>query len=157
MSKFWGRQACCINLPSVNQNNLATNHKLWLSKTCTKHLLIDYIKKTYTPTTEMLVVQLLLGKDTGLKDNEGHTSLRWAAQKGLLLKRKDVDLNFLDSGKFDRPELPTITWDFNIQELPEITWDFKTQELPAITWDFKTQELLEITWDFETQELPAIT
>jgi hypothetical protein len=76
-----------------------------LSKTCTKHLdlLIDYIKKTYTPTTETLVVRLLLGKDnvdTDLKDNEGHTPL-WPAQKGLLLKRKDVGPNFLDSGKFD--------------------------------------------------------
>jgi hypothetical protein len=63
MSKFGGRQACCINLLSVNQNNPVTNHKLRLSKTCTKYLLIGYIKKTYTPTMEMLVVQLLLGKD----------------------------------------------------------------------------------------------
>jgi hypothetical protein len=136
------RQACCINLPSVNQNIIVTNHELRLSKTCTKHLLIDYIINTYTPTTGMLVVQLLLGKDnveTDLKDNKGHTPLWWAAQKGLLLKRKDVDPNFPDSGKFDRPELPAITWpDFEPAELPAITWpDFEPAELPDITWGRK--------------------
>jgi hypothetical protein len=136
-----------------------------LSKTCTKHLLIDYIKKTYTPTTDMLVVQLLLGKDTDLKDSEGHTSLWWAAQKGLLLKRKDVDPNFPDNGKFDRPELPAITWlDFDPAEsaitLPDfqpaesaIAWPYFQPAESAITLpDFEPAESA-ITWNFMPQDI----
>jgi hypothetical protein len=100
------------------------------------NFLIDYIKKTYRPTTKTLGVKLLLkdNVDTDLKDNEGRTLL-WAVQKGLLLKQKDVDPNFPDSGKFDLPEFdqaelpPAITWqEFDLQELPA------PPDLSAITW-----------------------
>jgi hypothetical protein len=72
--------------------------------------------------------------------------LWWAAQKGLLLKRKDVDPNFLDSGKFDLPE-------FDPAELPAVTWpEFDLQELPA------PPDLSAITWpEFDAPELLAIT